>query len=63
METVAVISASGKKLMLTNSYRARKLLKKGRAVIHKIVGNQEYNSCLQYNPKTGKERRKICLIH
>ena len=35
METVAVISASGKKLMPTNSYRARKLLKKGRAVIYK----------------------------
>lgn len=35
MNTVAVISASGKKLMPTNSYRARKLLKSKRAVIHK----------------------------
>lgn len=35
METVAVISASDKKLMPTNSYRARKLLKKGRAVVYK----------------------------
>lgn len=35
MSTVAVISASGKKLMPTNSYRARKLLKSKRAVIHK----------------------------
>lgn len=35
MDTVAVISASGKKLMPTNSYRARKLLKSKRAVIHK----------------------------
>ena len=35
MDTVAVISASGKKLMPTNSYRARKLLKSKRAVIHR----------------------------
>lgn len=35
MDTVAVISASGKKLMPTNSYRARRLLKSKRAVIHK----------------------------
>lgn len=35
MDTVAVISASGEKLMPTNSYRARKLLKSKRAVIHK----------------------------
>ena len=35
MDTIAVISASGKKLMPTNSYRARKLLKLKRAVIHK----------------------------
>lgn len=35
MNTVAVISASGKKLMPTNSYRARKLLKLKRAVIYK----------------------------
>lgn len=35
LDTVAVISASGKKLMPTNSYRARKLLKSKRAVIHK----------------------------
>lgn len=35
MDTVAVISASGKKLMPTNSYRARRLLKSKRAVIYK----------------------------
>lgn len=35
LNTVAVISASGKKLMPTSSYRARKLLKKHRAVIYK----------------------------
>lgn len=35
MDTVAVISASGKKLMPTNSYRARRLLKSRRAVIYK----------------------------
>ena len=32
MDTVAVISASGEKLMPTNSYRARKLLNAKRAV-------------------------------
>ena len=32
---VAVISKTGEKLMPTNEYRARKLLKKGKAVIHK----------------------------
>ena len=35
MDTVAVISASGKKLMPTNSYRARRLLKSKRAVIYR----------------------------
>ena len=35
MESVAVISASGKKLMPTNPYRARKLLKNKRAVKYK----------------------------
>ena len=35
MKTVAVISASGKKLMPTTAYRARKLLKSGRAKIYK----------------------------
>lgn len=35
MDTVAVISASGKKLMPTNSYKARKLLKSKKAVIYK----------------------------
>lgn len=35
MDTVAVISASGQKLMPTNSYRARKLLKSKRAVVYK----------------------------
>lgn len=34
MNTVAVISASGKKLMPTNSYRARRLLKSGKAQIY-----------------------------
>lgn len=34
MNAVAVLSASGKKLMPTTSYRARKLLKKKRAVIY-----------------------------
>ena len=35
MKTVAVISASGKKLMPTTAYRARKLLKSRRAKIYK----------------------------
>ncbi len=35
MDTVAVISASGKKLMPTSSYRARRLLKNRKAVIYK----------------------------
>lgn len=35
MDTAAVISASGKKLMPTNSYRARRLLKSKRAVIYR----------------------------
>ena len=35
LQTVAVISATGKPLMPTNSCRARQLLKKGKAVIHK----------------------------
>ena len=32
---VAVLSSTGKKLMPTSNYRARRLLKKGRAVIAK----------------------------
>ena len=35
MDAVAVISASGKPLMPTNPMRARKLIKKGKAVIYK----------------------------
>ena len=35
MDAVAVISASGKPLMPTNPVRARKLIKKGKAVIYK----------------------------
>lgn len=35
MGAVAVVSASGRPLMPTNSYRARKLLKSGRAVIYR----------------------------
>lgn len=35
MDAVAVVSASGKRLMPTNSYRARKLLKSSRARIYK----------------------------
>ena len=34
MDAVAVISASGKPLMPTNPMRARKLIKKGKAVIY-----------------------------
>lgn len=41
MDAVAVISASGKPLMPTNPVRARKLIKKGKAVIYDPI-NRTY---------------------
>ena len=39
MDTVAVISASGKRLMPVNSYKARKLLNEGLRIYHETYKN------------------------
>lgn len=70
MDTVAVISASGKKLMPTNSYRARKLLKSKRAVIYKyrpvftikLVGRIDgYTQPIEYKCDTGYKNIGISI--
>ena len=70
METVAVISASGKKLMLTNSYRARKLLKAKRAVIYQyrpvftiqMVDRKDgYTQPIEYKCDTGYQHIGISI--
>lgn len=70
MDTVAVISASGKKLMPTNSYRARKLLKSKRAVIYKyrpvftikLVGRTDgYTQPIEYKCDTGYQNIGISI--
>lgn len=70
MGTVAVISASGEKLMPTNSYRARKLLKSKRAVIHKyrpvftikLVDRADgYTQPIEYKCDTGYQHIGISI--
>lgn len=70
MDTVAVISASGEKLMPTNSYRARKLLKSKRAVIHKyrpvftikLVDRADgYTQPIEYKCDTGYQNIGISI--
>lgn len=70
MDTVAVISASGKKLMPTNSYRARKLLKSKRAVIYKyrpvftikLVDRADgYTQPIEYKCDTGYQHIGISI--
>lgn len=70
MDTVAVISASGKKLMPTNSYRARKLLKSKKAVIHKyrpiftikLVDRADgYTQPIEYKCDTGYQNIGISI--
>ena len=70
MDTVAVISASGKKLMPTNSYKARKLLKSKRAVIYKyrpvftikLVGRIDgYTQPIEYKCDTGYKNIGISI--
>lgn len=70
MDTVAVMSASGKKLMPTNSYRARKLLKSKRAVIHKyrpvftikLVDRADgYTQPIEYKCDTGYQNIGISI--
>lgn len=70
MDTVAVISASGKKLMPTNSYRARKLLKSKRAVIHKyrpvftiklVDRTDGYTQPIEYKCDTGYQNIGISI--
>lgn len=70
MDTVAVISASGKKLMPTNSYRARKLLKLKRAVIHKyrpvftiklVDRTDGYTQPIEYKCDTGYQNIGISI--
>lgn len=70
MDTVAVISASGEKLMPTNSYRARKLLKSKRAVIHKyrpvftikLVDRADgYTQPIEYKCDTGYQHIGISI--
>ena len=59
---VAVISVSGKKLMPTNPYKARKLLKSGKAIIYKyrpiftikLVNRKDgYTQSIEYCCDTG----------
>lgn len=70
MDTVAVISASGKKLMPTNSYRARRLLKSKRAVIHKyrpvftiklVDRTNGYTQPIEYKCDTGYQNIGISI--
>ena len=70
MDTVAVISASGKKLMPTNSYRARRLLKSKRAVIYryrpvftiKLAGRTDgYTQPIEYKCDTGYQNIGISI--
>ena len=70
MDTVAVISASGKKLMPTNSYRARRLLKSRRAVIYryrpvftiKLVDRTNgYTQPIEYKCDTGYQNIGISI--
>lgn len=70
MDTVAVISASGKKLMPTNSYRARRLLKSKRAVIYryrpvftiKLVDRTNgYTQPIEYKCDTGYQNIGISI--
>ena len=70
MDTVAVISASGKKLMPTNSYRARRLLKSKRAVIYKyrpvftiklVDRTNGYTQPIEYKCDTGYQNIGISI--
>lgn len=70
MDTVAVISASGKKLMPTNSYRARRLLKSKRAVVHKhrpvftiklVDRTDGYTQPIEYKCDTGYQNIGISI--
>jgi hypothetical protein len=70
LDTVAVISASGKKLMPTNSYRARGLLKSKRAVIHKyrpvftiklVDRTNGYTQPIEYKCDTGYQNIGISI--
>ena len=70
MTTVAVLSTSGKKLMPTNSYRARKLLKSKRAVIYKhrpiftikLVDRIDgYTQTIEYKCDTGYQNIGISI--
>ena len=70
MDTAAVISASGKKLMPTNSYRARRLLKSKRAVIYryrpvftiKLVDRTNgYTQPIEYKCDTGYQNIGISI--
>ena len=70
MDTVAVINASGKKLMPTNSYRARRLLKSKRAVIYryrpvftiKLVDRTNgYTQPIEYKCDTGYQNIGISI--
>ena len=70
MDTVAVISASGRKLMPTNSYRARRLLKSKRAVIYryrpvftiKLVDRTNgYTQPIEYKCDTGYQNIGISI--
>lgn len=70
MDTVAVISASGKKLMPTNSYRAKRLLKLKRAVIYKyrpvftikLVDRADgYTQPIEYKCDTGYQNIGISI--
>lgn len=67
---VAVISASGKKLMPTNPYKARKLLKSGKAIIYKyrpvftikLVNRKDgYTQSIEYCCDTGYQHIGISI--
>lgn len=70
LDTVAVISASGRKLMPTNSYRARRLLKSKRAVIYKyrpvftiklVDRTNGYTQPIEYKCDTGYQNIGISI--
>lgn len=70
MDTVAVISASGRKLMPTNSYRARRLLRSKRAVIYKyrpvftiklVDRTNGYTQPIEYKCDTGYQNIGISI--
>ena len=71
MTYVAVLSATGKKLQPTSAYKARKLLKNGRAIIHKyrpmftikLVDREDgYTQPIEFKVDTGYNHIGISIV-